>query len=98
MTHTKGPWTIEESGSIKGVKYARNGGRNICKFWNMDTEDEANARLIAAAPSMLEMTARLALIADGIAKGEYPASIYDWEKLAREANAIIAAAEGEVGH
>lgn len=47
VTHTPGPWTIEQQGAIDlyKVKTSKTG---IC------LTDEANAQLIAAAPEMLE--------------------------------------------
>lgn len=57
--HTPGPWKVEQGGFVGGpVGYGR-----VCQTWNKFEEDfmnaKANARLIAAAPELLEV-ARLA--------------------------------------
>jgi len=47
--HTPGPWFVE-------AQNVHSGGRVICRTdWNIrDQVDDANARLIAAAPELLE--------------------------------------------
>lgn len=51
--HTKGKWyAVDSSGTViaaKGEKYT-----TICKVLNISEEGDANAKLIAAAPDMLE--------------------------------------------
>lgn len=50
-THTSGPWTIaKHSPKLVKVESAK---RVICDAFAGTTEDEANARLIAAAPELL---------------------------------------------
>ena len=56
MSHTKGPWAVCYDGRIDGQ-----GGKFICSFrwstykeFNDNEEDKANARIIAAAPELLE--------------------------------------------
>lgn len=54
MKHTKGPWVVENN-AFPDVKA---NGRYIVLFDNEcpnDAETQANARLIAAAPEMLDM-------------------------------------------
>ena len=62
VTHTAGPWlhtmrnvAIADTGDYDGVDEVKApGGRVVVTIWNGSEEDEANARLIAAAPDMLE--------------------------------------------
>jgi len=78
--HTPGPWHIG-SGNGEGSIFAKNGRMRletggttlyaIChnvSTWNID-EDDANARLIAAAPQMLE--ALQALMQQAVKDAEY---------------------------
>jgi hypothetical protein len=65
MTHTPGPWAIEEAGNTGEAFVITADTRDIC--WTADStgteddgtgllvtdEDKANARLIAAAPELL---------------------------------------------
>lgn len=63
-THTRGPWTIEQAtdgrrkGYIRGPKSNGAGGRiavaRVSEAGNGPSEQAANARLIAAAPDLLE--------------------------------------------
>lgn len=60
--HTPGPWSVDKGGAIRGAKvykYARgNNTRQLALACLHDDlgpdEREANARLIAAAPALLE--------------------------------------------
>lgn len=51
---TPGPWIVESGGFVGGPA----GFGHVCQFWNKYEEDfqcaEANARLVAAAPDLLE--------------------------------------------
>ena len=48
IKHTPGPWHVSNGVQIRSAKH------QICKVWMMrNGEDNANARLIAAAPDML---------------------------------------------
>ena len=53
-THTPGPWTLEGYPLTEpsNVRITSKHG-TICNIYDCSTEDEANARLIAAAPEML---------------------------------------------
>jgi hypothetical protein len=56
-THTPGPWTAFQAYPQRHTIGTPNG--KICDLWGADPafytdEDEANARLIAAAPELLE--------------------------------------------
>ena len=59
--HTKGPWELilnydnNLKGSIKGRHTIKDSdGWNIARIWESAPNAEANARLIAAAPELLE--------------------------------------------
>ena len=54
MKHTKGPWNIEGESTLNIVSRAAAKGRRISSLLATCEEDNANARLIAAAPEMLE--------------------------------------------
>lgn len=61
MKHTKGPWQVSswysEAGRSCGVS---NGIQGVAGVYGMGRDEaEANARLIAAAPELLEALARL---------------------------------------
>ena len=61
--HTPGPWNIVESNKIDEEAHIQTDLKSICRMWiQMDSQDMANARLIAAAPELLE--ALKALVAD----------------------------------
>jgi hypothetical protein len=88
--HTPGPWTIEESNVGYGPCYYIEGGDGSYVIHGEGTawseSDKANARLIAAAPELLEA---LKVAADALGSEEGMAAAY---RLAREA---IAKAEGQ---
>ena len=94
--HTPGPWVLENRGYKFIVSKPGDGyiTRDVCR---MDAStmsafaQEANARLIAAAPDLLEALKKIAAIENRMFGS-------DWEEIdeAREiARAAIAAAEGE---
>ena len=103
MTHTPKPWIIGKyaTTSITGPNdrhVATTGGYQS----NVDglkvlAENEANARLIAAAPDLLE--ALEALNGVGLLSGPDEAVIYDWGELGlsavKRARAAIAKARGQ---
>ena len=61
--HTPGKWNIVESNKIDEEAHIQTDLKSICRMWiQMDSQDMANARLIAAAPDLLE--ALKALVAD----------------------------------
>jgi len=57
MKHTAGPWIYAENGSV----YADNYRKTVIHIngFGASAEDVANARLIAAAPELLEALRRL---------------------------------------
>jgi hypothetical protein len=84
--HTPGPWTIDVayggwSIRSKGIMLALSGG-SISTWITPEDEDAANARLIAAAPDLLEALKR-------VCSHGYRTSP-DWDN----ARAAIAKAEG----
>jgi len=97
MSHTKGPWTNEnniirtDDACICQVFYCKfNGDHRGIDY----IETEANARLIAAAPALLDACEELLLVA-----GTYkPIDMYDWERvsiLVDQARATVRKARGE---
>ena len=88
MSHTEGPWYVEPP-SLNLVRSHNENGDMVASTHRMTPKWQANARLIAEAPAMLEFITKIAA---------YP----DWEGypieprlLGREARAIIERAEGE---
>lgn len=57
--HTPGPWNADDRGPNKGIVIRGANGKRIGAVWTGNARAEANARLIAAAPAMLD-----ALLAD----------------------------------
>jgi hypothetical protein len=57
-THTLGPWQLDATERIYTGKIIRHNGVQICRMIDQVTTDtpevEANARLIAAAPDLLD--------------------------------------------
>jgi hypothetical protein len=83
--HTKGPWTIEEHGKGYALYSGRDGmhhGLNLMFISEWDQNFTANARLIAAAPKLLEIANRLIKFDN---KGELDRLIPYTMKLAKEA-------------
>ena len=63
-THTPGPWTLHPTAlhpAVRSVGTPDAGARRICTVGSMNGNpvDKANARLIAAAPELLEALTRL---------------------------------------
>lgn len=93
MTHTKGPWSYIGNGDVvaKSDKYC-GGEKDIASvFLTVNDEDEANARLIAAAPDLLKALEELSKSFIGT-YGDDPRSDNEidlhrafWEKKARTA-------------
>jgi hypothetical protein len=77
--HTQGPWHVEQSGSI----YAKDEFIGIAldgKPWGKALPQEANARLMAAAPELLEVLELLLLYSRGEGMG-YDETYHRAEKL-----------------
>ena len=96
VTHTPGPWLVEDCtpGESTGLRFAINSKDNvIARTTDGWKEAQANARLIAAAPEMLEMCKLLEECMETIAgKDGYDAS-YELAKV----RAVLAKVEGETG-
>ena len=52
--YTPGPWTVDRHGTAYYPLRVVAGNREVVAFHAWDDEKEANARLIAAAPELLE--------------------------------------------
>lgn len=101
MKHTKGPWTISNGGEsqylITGDKWP------ICTLdkphFSQDATEKANARLIAAAPELLDGLKIAAKTLSEIAHPLYGTSSWEMERAAEKALILIisaiAKAEGE---
>lgn len=91
--HTPGPWTLDDRGYKYIVSKSGNGyiTRDVCRLDGSTMAalaQEANARLIAAAPELLEA---LELLVDN----PYRDGIESDERLRRIGRAAIAKAKGE---
>ena len=97
--HTPGPWTIQDlphqHDFRKGVEYVIRDARNcaLAQVGHIDAihdgqESEANARLIAAAPMLLETL-------DAISRGLTNGQVERGETFQSMARAAIRAAKGE---
>jgi len=92
-THTPGPWyfKVQSGPHQQGLIISENDGRNIAA-----TYDSKDARLIAAAPQMLEAL-RAALEAMGDTYDARDAAGTEGEQLHNQITEAIAAATGEEG-
>jgi hypothetical protein len=95
MSHTPGPWQTDQAEHDAPYQDIRihAGKGSICRVWiddapvhDYNAEQRANARLIAAAPELLEALKRL--------MGE-TTTMQDALEAAQQARAAIAKAEGE---
>lgn len=89
--HTQGPWQVINTQGV-GLHVKTSNFDLIATMANGDDffaknpQNEANARLIAAAPELLKVAEDFALLAD----------LHDWEGAAIDnARAIVAKAKGE---
>ena len=61
MTHTPGPWTARREGGTWYVEVDRDVDYfNICELYGGGIKTEANARLIAAAPALVDALKEIA--------------------------------------
>ena len=108
--HTPGPWIAAKPSSKVGLPIVSQSGRSIAnvayfnlgkQFANHDAESEANARLIAVAPELLEALGDIAnarpLWGGGVRKpSKYELEIWEFVKeLQDTARAAIAKAGGQ---
>lgn len=93
MTHTQGPWSYIGNGDVvaKSDKYC-GGEKDIASvFLTVNDEDEANARLIAAAPELLEA---LKEIVSQIDQGGAGGKVFSRDACIAQARAAISKATG----
>ena len=106
MTHTPGPWRVAENlfGSTASyevytnieTKSGKGGYTRICQITPLD--QKANARLIAAAPEMLEALEEIeALIREssGVTGWHLNGQVASWEELDLKIGAVLRKARGE---
>lgn len=88
-THTPGPWVVSHDKKYDQQRISANDAPIAV------TKDEANARLIAAAPDLLDVARNVGGIDDGWLKGAHPELLRKAILQIRdEARAAIAKAEG----
>lgn len=76
--HTKGKWIIDKNEAKTAIIIRRHGHKDIATVWveqNKYEEAEANAKLIAAAPLLLEALKISALYVSSISNKK------DWEAV-----------------
>ena len=97
--HTPGPWDfiVLEDYDLEGITfengYVKRESYFICEIieWNATAEDVANARLIAAAPQLLEALRRI-MNELGVPQPGYPQPVANAYEIAEEAIAAAIAA------
>jgi hypothetical protein len=92
--HTPAPWRVFTDDNECGLYHVRTPGRAVA-----EPEDEANARLIAAAPELLAAL-QLAVKLIPVARRHFPKSVrngdkFDLENACATITAAIAKAKGE---
>lgn len=101
--HTKGPWAVWMDFNVVAMDPLRRlvanagGATNNKDQERYHRENLANARLIAAAPDLLEALKELALAADTaelLLREEYPARAQSLHQKVATAIAAVAKAEG----
>lgn len=98
VSHSPGPWQVErvtfDPSGRAGFPWRITNriGTIAPEVWGrVDTERDANARLIAAAPELLDMTRELARVCEGVCHGWPGGDPFGWIEKAR---ALVAKAEG----
>ena len=95
QTHTPGPWSIEDCtpGESTGLCFAINSENNvIARTTDGWKEAQANARLIASAPDMLEMCK---LFEECMANLDGASEPFDTSYELAKVRAVLAKVEGE---
>lgn len=96
--HTPGPWATDEADHTEPYQdiTIRAGRRSICRVWiddapvhDYNNEQRVNARLIAAAPELLEALKRLTTAID------HATELHRFSTLWDDARAAIAKATGD---
>lgn len=99
MKHTNGKWEVTPAFSTSGngewTVWERESGIYICETWTIGdhpcAEEEANARLIAAAPELLEAAKKMREYLELVGCGSYQGDMAMLDII----RAAIAKAEGE---
>lgn len=90
MAHTPGPWRVHRNKRLRPSKIESKEGR-LCTFHTCDPNIEANARLIAVAPELLEaLEATIEWVGSLWPELE---SLDDWRQTVSK---IVAKAKGKV--
>ena len=95
QTHTPGPWSIEDCtpGESTGLCFAINSENNvIARTTDGWKEAQANARLIASAPELLEMCK---LFEECMANLDGASEPFDTSYELSKVRAVLAKVEGE---
>lgn len=88
MSHTPGPWHVESVGRVVDYNHHLLANVHLPLGEALSTQD-ANSRLIAAAPDLLAVCEELLLVA-----GTYkPIDMYDWERVSAVIDRAKAALE-----
>ena len=99
MSYTKGPWRVHSTANEALAIYS--GFRRVATVPHSDREglpeDEANAKLIAAAPELLEALQLLTKQCDQWHNGKGAGSLSYWAGPGREA-ALAAIEKAREGH
>lgn len=96
--HTPGPWEIAQTKSANLFITNATGKLSVCNSVNgaSSAEETANARLIAAAPDLLEAFQRIAAIADKEPSNLHEAQVLRYSSWVFDiARAAIAKATGK---
>jgi hypothetical protein len=96
--HTSGPWSVDGGEEVRGERFVRvtaRGGYVVARTKRNGIDDaaEANARLIAAAPELLEALKRMSAVALDLIERSGGAETEEPEF--QRARAAIAKAEGK---
>ena len=103
QAHTPGPWTVDGCNEKQGIgDYSVREVAEHTKYmpWSqLEATEQANARLIAAAPRMRDQLEKIAAFAfsDVEVKEGYQAALKAFCALKREARAILRDVEGGQG-
>ncbi len=89
QTHTKGPWKVNKSTGELGEFQVDSDDYYICETICGLGEEEANARLIAAAPELL------AIVQKYLDSAANPLGMAELADIDAEARVIVAKAKGE---
>lgn len=97
MTHTPGPWAISKRNHAPGepepAVEIHNGNRLVADVFHGDNKAEANARLIASAPDLLETLEEITEAYTAASKGD--TKTYDYWHVSTKAKEAIMLAKGE---